>query len=122
MLSHQCGKGEEAKINVSTNKIIPDKQELITTENPTISSKDRQTTITLKNNNKLRMVHIGHRMDPTIKTFNPCKETLYIRAKTFCIKTVHSRVLKQYSNNATIEFYNLVLQGVRDYHKTVLAG
>ena len=87
-----------------------------------MSSKNRQTTITLKNNTKRRMAHIGHRMDPTIKTFNPCKETLYIWAKTFCIKTLHSRVRKQYSNNASIEFYNSVLQGVRDYHKTVLAG
>ena len=32
------------------------------------------------------------------------------------------RVLKQVSNNASIEFYNSALQGVRDYHKTVLAG
>ena len=117
-----CGKREEAKINVSTNKLIPDEQGLIRTENSTMSSKNRQTTITLKNNTKRRMAHIGHRMDPTIKTFNPCKETLYIWAKTFCIKTVHSRVRKQYSNNASIEFYNSVLQGVRDWHKAVLAG
>ena len=40
----------------------------------------------------------------------------------FYIKSILTGVLKQVSNNASIEFYNLVLQGVRDYHKTVLVG
>ena len=38
----------------------------------------------------------------------------------FYIKSILTGVLKQVSNNTSTEFYNLVLQGVRDYHKTVL--
>ena len=88
-----CSKGEEAKTNVSTNKLIPDKQGLARTENSvTTSSKDRQTTITLRNNTKLRMVHISYSMDPTTKISDPLKDSLDTWAKTFCIETVHTRV------------------------------
>ena len=76
-------KGEEAKTNVSSNKIIPDTQGLVRPENSVAtSSKDRETTITLKNNTKLRMVHIGHSMDPTIKISDPCKDSLYTWVKS----------------------------------------
>ena len=62
-----CSKGE-AKTNVSTNKLTPDKQGLIRTENSiTTLSKDRQTSINLKNNAKLGMVPTGHSLGPTIK-------------------------------------------------------
>ena len=61
-------------------------------------------------------------MDLAIKISDPCKDSLDTWAKIFCIKTVYTGVLKQISNNASIAFYNSVLQSVRDYHKTVLAG
>ena len=38
-----------------------------------MTPRDRQTTIALKNNTKLRMVYIEHSMDPTIKISDPCK-------------------------------------------------
>ena len=38
-----------------------------------MAPKDRQTIIALKNNTKLRMVYIGHSMDPTLKISDPCK-------------------------------------------------
>ena len=40
----------------------------------------------------------------------------------FCLKTVHTGVSKLISTSATIEMYDTVIEGVREYHSTVLAG
>ena len=70
---------------------------LARTENSvTTSPKDRQTTITLRNNTKLRMVHISYSMDPTTKISDPLKDSLDTWAKKFCIETVHTRVWSKF--------------------------
>ena len=115
MLIHPVAKEKRLKLMFPPINSLQINGLLRTEDSVTTSSKERQTTITLKNNTKLRMVHI-------IKISDPCKDSLDTWAKTFYIKTVHTGVLKQISNNASIEFYNSVLQGVRDWHKAVLAG
>ena len=42
--------------------------------------------------------------------------------KKFCLKTVNIGVKKLVSNNASIEFYESVVGGVRDYHASVLSN
>ena len=42
--------------------------------------------------------------------------------KKFCLKTVHSGVNKLVSNNASIEFDESVMDGVREYHASVLSN
>ena len=49
------------------------KRAILWEHNNSMASKDRQTTIALKDNTKLRMVYIGHSMDRTIKISDPCK-------------------------------------------------
>ena len=47
-------------------------------------------------------------MDLTIKIPDPCKDSLDTWTKKFCIKTVHTRILKQVSNNASIDFNSVL--------------
>ena len=78
--------------------------------------------MTLKHNTKMKIMHIGHAIDPQIKPSDPCKDSLDMWSKVFCLKTVHTGVKKQVSNNSSIEFYESVIEGVKDYHNIVLAG
>ena len=43
-------------------------------------------------------------------------------SKKFCLQTIFTGVIKQVSNNASIEFYQTVMEGVGSYHNTVLSG
>ena len=117
-------KGIEAvTTNITTNKLIPNGKGTLRTEKSiTSTSSDNLTTVTLKHNAKLKMVHIGNMLDPKISFLEPSKDRMDIWAKRFCLKTIHTGVNKLVSNYASIEFYNSVMEGVHEYHTTVLSG
>ena len=68
------------------------------------------------------MMNIGNFLDPKIKLKASSKDCYNTWSKTFCLKTVHTGVNKFISNSTTIEMYDTVIEGVREYHSTVLAG
>ena len=115
--------GKSAIINVSTNKLVPNEKGTIRTEQSVArTSKDKSTKVTLKNNHQLKLMHIGNLLDPKIKLTDLSKDRSSTWSKTFCLKTVHTGVNKLISNTATIEMYDTVIEGVREYHSTILAG
>ena len=61
----------------------------------------------------MKMMHIGHAIDPQLKPSDPCKDSLDLWSKVFCLKTVHTGVKKQVSNNSSIEFYECHRRGQR---------
>ena len=97
-------KGKIAVTNVSTNKLIPNENGTIRTEQSiTHVNKEKSIKVTLKNNHQLKMMHIGSLLDPKIKLTDPSKDRSDVWSKTFCLKTVHTGVNKLISNEATIE-------------------
>ena len=115
-------KGQEAVTNVKTNKIVPDQNKQISTEaSETHVSQSKQTSITLKHNHKMRLYHVGQMLDPKINLSDPSKDKLDVWSKKFCIKTIHTGVKKLVSNNTSLEFYDSVIEGVQEYHRTVLS-
>ena len=115
--------GKAAITNVSTNKLVPNEKGAIRTEQSvTYTSKEKSTKVTLKNNHQLKMMHIGNLPVPKIKLTDPSKDCSNTWSKTFYLKTVHTGVNKLISNSAKIKMYDTVIEDVREYHPTVLAG
>ena len=65
------------------------------------------------------MANIDSMMDPRINITEPSKDCLDSSSKKFTLKTIHTRANKMTSNATTIEFYDTVMDGVREYHTTV---
>lgn len=115
--------GSDAVTNVRTNKLVSNQKGNLSSETAVTSiSKSGETSITVKYNAKLKLMHVGQMLDPQISLFSECKDDLDVWAKKFCLKTVHTGVNKLVSNNSSIEFYDSVMDGVREYHSTVLSG
>ena len=52
-----------------------------------------------------------------------CKDSLDVWSKELCFKTVHAGVIKLVSNNASVEFfYESLMDGVKEYHASVLSN
>ena len=66
------------------------------------------------------MANISCMMDPRINITEPSKDCLDSWSKKFMLKTIHIGANKMTSNATTIEFYDTVIDGVREYHTTVL--
>ena len=115
-------KAPPSKSNVTVNKIVSDAGKMQTEAAITTKSRDNSVTVTMKHNKKMKLAHIGSLLEPKIALHEPCQDSLDTWSKTFCLKTVHTGVKKQVSNNASIDFYNSVIDGVKDYHNTVLSG
>ena len=78
-------------------------------------SKGNSVSVTMKHIKKMKMTHIGNLLDPKIALSDPCKDSLDTWSKTFCLQTIHTGVKKQMSNNASISFYNSVIDRVKQY-------
>ena len=65
----------------------------------THTSKDKSTKVTINNNNRLKMMHIGNLLDPKIKLTDPSKDRSDTWSKTFCLKTFHTGANKLISNS-----------------------
>ena len=50
-------------------------------------------------------------MDPKLDLKSPCKDSLDEWSKTFCLKTVYKGAKKLVSNNASLEFYDQLIDG-----------
>ena len=73
---------------------------MLTKDSVSIKSKSSETSITVKHNTKLKLVHVGQMLDPKIISYSECKGDLDMWSKKFCFKTVHTGVNKLVSNNA----------------------
>ena len=80
------------------------------------------TSIVVLKGNKMKMVDIGTLLDPQIQMKSPSKDDVGKWAKQFSLKTIHTAVNKSESNEVSLEFYQCVVDAVRDYHSTVLKG
>ena len=88
-----------------------------------LKSKFGETQITIKHNTKLKLLlHGWANARPKNVFIFRIKDDLYLRSKKFCFKTVHTGISKLVSNNASIEFYESVMDGVREYHVSVLSN
>ncbi len=104
--NNQCTKGSSApKTKVLVQKKIAPKP-----------SKE----VTLKNNLSVKMKPISEALDQAIDLSQPCKDDVDKWAKRFLLKTLRTGVNKTVSNEASLEFYDSVIDGCKDYHKTVL--
>ena len=68
------------------------------------------------------MLHIGSMFNPKISFTSSYEDNLDTWAEVFCWQTTQTGVNKQVSNNSSIEFCQTVMEGIRSYHNTVLAG
>lgn len=115
-------KGIEVTTNVTISSLVPNKGEMVTKELVSLKSKFGETSIIVKCNTKFKLLHDGQMLDPKIYLYSECKDDLDVWFKKFCLKTVHSGVNKLVSNNASIEFDESVMDGVREYHASVLSN
>ena len=72
------------------------------------------TKTTIKHNKILKMANIGSIMDPHINITEPSKDCLDSWSKKFTLRTIYTGANKMTSNAATIEFYDTVMDGVRE--------
>ena len=68
------------------------------------------------------MISIDKMVDPRIQLSTPSADDLDVWTKEFLLKICHTGVNKLISNEASLEFYDCVIEGVRGYHSTVLSG
>ena len=61
-------------------------------------------------------------LDPKISLYSECKDDLDVWSKKFCFKTVHAGINKLASNNSSIECHESVMDGIREYHASVLSN
>ena len=59
-------------------------------------------------------------IDPKIELCTLCKDDIDEWSKRFMLRTIHPGVNKMVSNESSLEFYCTVVDGVREYHSTVL--
>ena len=119
-MKSSSAKGLPTVANVLSNKLIRNENCVIRTEAAITSVlRDNETTVILKNNKKMKVLHIANMLDPPISFETLCKDSLDTWAKVFCLETIHTGVNKQVPNNASIEFYQTVMEGIRSYHNTV---
>ena len=119
-MKSSSAKGLPTVANVLSNKLIRNENCVIRTEAAITSVlRDNETTVILKNNKKMKVLHIANMLDPPISFKTLCKDSLDTWAKVFCLETIRTGVNKQVPNNASIEFYQTVMEGIRSYHNTV---
>ena len=66
------------------------------------------------------MVNIDSLIDPRIQLGTPCRDDADVWAKIYMLKVIHKGVNKLISSEASLEFYDTVVEGTRDYHSAVL--
>ena len=68
----------------------------------------------------IHLVSIDALLDPHINLKTPSSKPVDIWAKEFLLSTIHTGCKKLISNEASLDFYTAVTEGVRGYHSTVL--
>ena len=92
------------------------------TSTQTLISKhvNKTSTVVFKHGKKLKMGKIDLMIDPHLSINAETHDSLDEWAKNYCITTVLTGANKMVSNVASICFYDSVMDGVRQYHETVL--
>ena len=91
---------------------------------PTVThtSQNKTTTSTVKYSKKLKMARIDTLLDSSMSITEKADGAVDEWSKDFCIKTILTEANKMVSQNSSIAFYDVVADGVVDYHKTVFNG
>ena len=73
------GKRVEATTNVTVNSLVPSKKhEMVTKESVSLKSKFDKTSVTVKYNTKLKLLHVGQMLDSKMTLHSECKNELYV--------------------------------------------
>ena len=90
----------EATTNVTVNSLAPNKKgEMVTKESVSLKARFGETSITVKHNTRLKLLHVGRILEPKISLYSECKDNLDVSSKKFCFKPANTGVNKLVSNN-----------------------
>ena len=94
---------------------------------------DEGSSTTVVRDNENVVVHVGRRtqdsikmrpvntlIDPKINLRTPCSDKSDIWSKNFMLKLLHTGVNKHISNQASLEIYETVMDGIHEYHNDVI--
>ena len=116
------GKRVEATTNVTVNSLVPSKKhEMVTKESVSLKSKFDKTSVTVKYNRKLKLLHVGQMLDSKMTLHSECKDKLYVWSKKVLFQDSTYWCYKLVSDNTSIEFYESVMDGIREYHVRVFS-
>ena len=78
------------------------------------------TLVSLATNINVKMKSLDSMMDPKMNLSTPCRDDIDVWAKEFMVDVVHTGAKKLISNEATLDIYSTVMNGVRGYHNIIV--
>ena len=70
------------------------KVQMVTKGSVSLKSKFGETSITVKHNTKLKLLHVRQIIDPKISLYSECMDDVDVWSKKFCFKKVSNGVNK----------------------------